>query len=436
MIRFLTLLILSACALEARAAPQGFGEKSRGGAGGRVIQVTRLDDHPKSPPAGSFRWAVMQKGPRIVKFAVAGNIELRDRVVIREPRITIDGSDAPALGVCLKGGSLEFRDTHDVIVRHIRVRLGDGPGLRANRLPLRWRPANSRGLDCINLLECDRVLIEHCSLSWSSDEIVSVVRCRGVTVQWCILSEPLRSWRLHPYGNNHAYCLNASASTLSVHHCLFAHYVMRGPQFEANDMRRGDIWDVKMEAVNNVMCDYKSSGSRYTTGVEDHKDEVAARKFFFQFIGNHYLGSAGRPAIQANTSHGFHPGVRVASLGNIALAAPGVKPYDARAVIETDKKEPVRPGKDDPGKQLRAHPLFATSASTSDPRMNLERFFQNVGCSLKRDAVDARIVSRAPWHRQKIIASPAEVGGWPPLDGREPQQRAARGITRKVFGRR
>lgn len=476
MIRFLTLCLLSACALEAREAPRGFGEKSRGGAGGRVIHVTRLDDHAKSPPVGSFRWAVMQKGPRIVKFAIAGNIELRDRIVIREPRITIDGSDAPALGVCLKGGSLEFRDTHDIIVRHIRVRLGDGPGLRANRLPLRWRPANSRGLDCINLLECDRVLIEHCSLSWSCDEIVSVVRCRGVTVQWCILSEPLRSWRLHPYGDNHAYCLNASASTLSVHHCLFAHYVMRGPQFEANDMRRGDAWEVRMEAVGNLMCDYKSSGSRYTTGVEDpeapsedrppglsvakqafqpadrrtaeprapsrptpppsaHRPPLAVRTYQFQFIGNHYLGSSGRPAIQANTSHGFHPGVQVASIANIALAAAGMQPCDARALIETDKKKPVRPGTDGAGKQLRAHPLFTTTASANDPRMNLEHFFQNVGCSLKRDAVDARIVSGAPWHRQKTITSPAEVGGWPALHGREPQQRAARGITRKVFGR-
>jgi hypothetical protein len=277
-------------------------------------------------------------------------------------------------------------------------------------------------------------LIEHCSLSWSCDEIVSVVRCRGVTVQWCILSEPLRSWRLHPYGDNHAYCLNASASTLSVHHCLFAHYVMRGPQFEANDMRRADPRDVRMEAVNNVMCDFKSSGSRYTTGVEDHQEEAEGRRFLFQFIGNHYLGSPGRPAIQASTNHGFHPGVRVAALGNTALPAAGVKPYEARAVIETDKKEPVRPGNTQAGRQVAARPLFTTSASQEDRSMSLGCFFQNVGCSLRRDAVDERIVSGAPWRRQRSIASPARAGGWPPLDGRRPAPEP-RAITRGLFRR-
>lgn len=427
------LLALIPGALAAPATARGFGASSRGGAGGRVIHVTRLDDDVKSPPAGSFRWAVMQKGPRIVRFAIAGTIELRDRVVVREPRLTIDGGDAPALGVCLKGGSLEFRDTHDIIVRHIRVRLGDGPGLRANRLPLRWRPANSRGLDCINLLECDRVLITHCSLSWSCDEIVSVVRCRGVTVQWCILSEPLKSWRLHPYGNNHAYCLNASASTLSVHHCLFAHYVMRGPQFEANDMRRGDAWDVKMEAANNVMAGFKSSGSRYTTGVEDHREEAAGMRFQFQFIGNLYVGEPGRPAIQASTGHGIHPGVRVGVVGNTQRPIGGGLPYDARAGIETDKKQTITPGHDASGRQMSTRCLFHTSASEEDHR-ELADFLQNVGCSLKRDAVDARILAGAPFRSQKIIASPHEVGGWPALDGRE-RRSAPQGITRKLFPR-
>ncbi len=89
--------------LSAAPAP---GEVTRGGAGGRELLVTRLDDDPKHPAKGSLRWALKQKGPRIVKFAVSGDIILQDKLLVREPFLTIDGSDAPGGGVCIRGGSL------------------------------------------------------------------------------------------------------------------------------------------------------------------------------------------------------------------------------------------------------------------------------------------------------------------------------------------
>jgi len=153
---------------------------------------------------------------------------------------------------------------------------------------------NSNALDCIGLTRCQDAIIDHVSTSWGCDELFSVVHCQNVTVQWCLLAEPLSDPELHPYGGNHAFCFNASANTLSVHHCLFARYVMRGPQFEANDIRRCDDYAVQMEAVNNVMFDYQRSGSRYTTGIEDHPVEATPRGYAFQFIGNLYLGDPKR----------------------------------------------------------------------------------------------------------------------------------------------
>lgn len=129
----------------------GFGAFARGGKGGKIIEVTRLDDDLKNPPEGSFRWAVLQKGPRIVKFRVAGTILLQDEVEIREPFITIDGRDAPGMGVCLRGGSLEFKETHDIIVRNLRVRLGDETTKRKNREHNLKRPEHSNALDCTRL---------------------------------------------------------------------------------------------------------------------------------------------------------------------------------------------------------------------------------------------------------------------------------------------
>ena len=347
------ILLILICQVSASAQNEpafegaaGFGAFARGGKDGRILQVTRLDDDLKNPPEGSFRWAVMQKGPRIVKFRVAGTIVLQDEVEIEEPFITIDGGDAPGMGVCLRGGSLEFKNTHDIIVRNIRVRLGDETTKRKNREQNLKRPKHSNALDCIGLTRCHEAIIDHVSTSWSCDELFSVVHCQNVTVQWCILAEPLSNPELHPYGDNHAFCFNSSADTMSVHHCLFARYVMRGPQFEANDMRKGDDYAVQMEAVNNVMFDYQRSGSRYTTGIEDHKDEATAKGYAFQFIGNVYLGDPKRPAIEAVMKHGVHPGVRAF--------------VDERKLIQLSDTKGRENLMDEALKQIQERPIFTS----------------------------------------------------------------------------
>jgi len=266
---------------------EGFGATSRGGAGGREIVVTSLDDDPTKPGPGTLRWAIQQPGPRIVRFASAGNIRLKAPLRVREPLLTIDGSDAPAAGVCICDHSFECRQTHDIVVRYLRFRHGDEETLRSVEAAGLERPRGSGDLDCVSLDDSRDIIFDHCSLSWSCDEIFGVVRCKNVTIQWCLMAEPLANPRIHPYGDRHAYGLNLSANRLSLHHCLLAHYHMRGPQFEANDVRRTLGYDIKMEAINNVFFDYERSGSRYTTGIEDHPEEAVEKKFQFQFLNNY-----------------------------------------------------------------------------------------------------------------------------------------------------
>jgi hypothetical protein len=401
-----TGISLSALPAQELAFPEaaGFGAFAKGGKGGKVIEVTRLDDDLKNPPEGSFRWAVGQKGPRIIKFRVAGTVVLQDEVEIKEPFITIDGSDAPGMGVCLRGGSLEFEDTHDIIVRYIRVRLGDETTKRKNRERNLKRPEHSNALDCIGLSRCRDAIIDHVSTSWSCDELFSVVHCQNVTVQWCILAEPLSNPELHPYGDNHAFCFNSSADTMSVHHCLFARYVMRGPQFEANDMREGDDYAVQMEAVNNVMFDYQRSGSRYTTGIENHKDEATPKGYAFQFIGNVYLGDPKKPAIEAVMKHEVHGDVR-------AFASD-------RSQIQLSDTKGRENLKDAAMRQIQDRPVF--TSPTPIPAQNADEVLRSVlesaGCSHKRDAVDQRVIASV---REKkflpVVRSQEEVGGWPEL---------------------
>ncbi|MCP5556793.1 MAG: hypothetical protein H7A55_03480 [Verrucomicrobiaceae bacterium] len=430
----LIAVLWAAPALHAEKA-FGFGSSSRGGEGGNVLMVTRLDDDVRQPKPGMLRWALTQPGPRIIRFGVAGTISLKDRIIIRQGRVTVDGRDAPALGVCIRGGSLEFEGCSDIILRNFRVRLGDDSTIERNRREKRKRPKNSSGLDCIGLRDCRRVLLDHLSLSWCCDELLSVVRCQEVTAQWCIFAEPLSNWKLHPYGDNHAFALNASASTLTVYRCLFAHYIMRGPQFEANDIRKKDRWNVKMEAIGNVMFDYQRSGSRYTAGVEDHKSDAVGKSFQFQFIANEYIAgdaSQNRP-VEIIIKHGTASNVRVGIDDNGSAILEGPTPASKLCITEDGKRLTDAPS--GAQKQIRNERIFTSPNPPPAARAfgDWQRFLATVGCSHARDFADARIIEDIVKHRNRDpISSQDKVGGWPDLDG---NKRSSVGPVELLLGR-
>lgn len=399
---------------------EGFGATARGGAGGRELLVTSLDDDPKNPVAGTLRWAVNQSGPRIVKFRVAGTVVLKDELLVREPFLTIDGSDAPGLGVCLRDHTLHLKNTHDIIVRYIRIRHGDIATLQKVAAAGLERPKGSGDLDCVSIDDSKNILFDHCSLSWSCDEIFGIVRAENVTIQWCLLAEPLSNPRIHPYGDRHAFGLNLSANTLSLHHNLLAHYVMRGPQFEANDVRRGLGYDIRMEAINNVFFDYERSGSRYTTGIEDHPEEAAGTSFAFQFINNTYVsGDPKRPEIEAVLKHGVIDRLKVFVSGN---AGPHRRAAtdDEWAGVLTDEKERrlVRTASPELRAQMAAQRLFTppVPVTVESAEAAYARVLAEAGCNLKRDAFDERILANVRAKKFGVVVkSQADVGGWPDL---------------------
>src|SRR5712671_3443453 len=145
---------------------EGAGAFAVGGRGGRVIYVSNLND---SGP-GSLREAVEAKGPRTVLFQVSGTIELRRSLRIREPFLTIAGQTAPGDGICLKRCPL-FIETHDMVVRFLRSRLGPEGGKAEDALSVGTGARN--------------VIVDHCSASWSVDEVLSTsgTNINGVTIQ-------------------------------------------------------------------------------------------------------------------------------------------------------------------------------------------------------------------------------------------------------------
>ncbi len=148
---------------------EGYGKYTVGGRGGRVIHVTNLND----AGAGSFRAAVSESGPRVVVFDVSGTIRLLSNVSIKNPYLTIAGQTAPGDGICISGGKIGI-GTDQVIIRHIRVRVGD---------------ENEGDHDAVECRGRKNVILDHVSASWSVDETMSVYGCDSITVQWCMITE-------------------------------------------------------------------------------------------------------------------------------------------------------------------------------------------------------------------------------------------------------
>jgi hypothetical protein len=188
----------------------GGGMFTSGGRGGKVIAVTNLNDSGE----GSLRAALEAEGPRIVIFRVAGTIKVNGDLNINHPDITVAGQTAPGDGICIAG---TFNiNTHNVIVRHIRVRRGV--------------PMGGQGDDNIGGNPNHHVIIDHCSTSWGMDENISLYRhmrpsldgktqikdpARYITIQWTISSEALDA-RGHAFGGT----WGGNPSTF--HHNLFA----------------------------------------------------------------------------------------------------------------------------------------------------------------------------------------------------------------------
>jgi hypothetical protein len=161
------------------------------GRGGAVHRVTNLNDSG----AGSLRACVDASGPRTCVFETSGTIRLSGDLVLRNPYITIAGQTAPSPGILLRNGGLFVR-TSNVLVQHIHVRPGDDPG---------GEPAGNRdGLKISGApgTTISNIVIDHCSFSWSIDEIASAWQnWNNVSLTNNIFAEPLHD-SIHPEGEH------------------------------------------------------------------------------------------------------------------------------------------------------------------------------------------------------------------------------------------
>lgn len=387
--------------LAAFPGAEGFGAQATGGRGGRVIKVTNLND----AGPGSLRAAINETGPRIIVFTVSGTIELKSRLSIRNGDVTIAGQTAPGDGICIRNYDVVV-DADNVIIRFLRFRMGDAADVEGDALGGRFHK---------------NIIVDHCSMSWSTDECVSFYANENFTLQWCIIAESLRN-SVHGKGA-HGYGGIWGGRYASFHHNLLAHHDSRNPRLGEEAGKAFALTDL-VDVRNNVIYNWGGNSTYGGEGMNvnivnnyykagpatSHKDRIIAidknkvpgdevydiwGKFFI--AGNHLTASSS--ATLDNWQFGVYPHY-----------------HSSYGVVSEAERTAMR---------MSFPHNINNNVTTHTAQIAYDRVLNYAGASHRRDAVDARIVQNvrngdfsfpgSNGSSNGIIDTQADVGGWPNL---------------------
>ncbi len=372
---------------------EGFGKYTTGGRGGEAIYVTNLND--EGP--GSFREACSQQGTRTILFKLSGTIFLKQTLTIESGDLTIAGQTAPGDGICIAGAPVNIK-ADNVIIRFVRFRMGDVNGIEGDAL------GGLRNKDCI---------IDHCSMSWSTDECASFYGNKNFTLQWCIVSESLAK-SVHQKGA-HGFGGIWGGINATFHHNLIAHHTSRNPRFgnlvesRNMDFRNNVVYNWGYNSAyggegseQNDVANYYKPGPATRLNVRNRLLQVTKNKT--QFYGTYYVADNVMEGDKSVTKDNWK-GIVISS-------------------GETDKMDS---SDSDLIKKVRAsHPFDYEPIHQQSAEKAYIKVLQNAGVSIKRDVVDKRIVNEVSTGTAKygewfdgggngILDSQEQVGGWPEL---------------------
>lgn len=365
---------------------EGAGRFAIGGRGGRVLRVTHTGD---SGP-GSLREAIEARGPRTIIFDTGGVIRLETPLVIRRGQVTLAGQTAPGGGITLIGQPLVI-SADDVIVRHIRSRLGAEALVEA---------------DAVSVERGRRIILDHVSASWSVDETLSVASRyspaeRGVydvTVQNSLIAESLNA-SAHAKGE-HGYgslVRGGYGARISFIDNVWASHRARMPRPGNYNPPEVDPEGPYIEFRGNVFYNWGGSHAGYNADTESVST--------YAFVGNAYL-----PGPDSEGHWAFEDSDPLAVAWFEANRMAGVLPDDPWSLVRNDGG---------PGTRLTVRPDWA-GAPPLDSDAHVTTVLATAGADLPRDAVDARVIAGVADGSGRIIDSPAEVGGLYDIDAGTP----------------
>ena len=281
----------------ARAFPgaEGGGMWATGGRGGKIYHVTSLEDN--STKEGTLRYGI-EKGerPLTIVFDISGVIALNSMLNVKKGDLTIAGQTAPGDGICLKNYTFRI-SASNVIVRFIRCRMGD---------------ERKTEDDAIQVMDHDDdkfsdIIIDHCSVSWCTDECASFYGMKDFTFSWNIVSESLRV-SVHGKGN-HGYGGIWGGTNATYHHNFLAHHDSRNPRIDHDyvSTQKGPL-----TIANNVV--YNWSGNTCYGGESSSKNGSNYRKY--NFLNNYYKPG---PATPGNHRWLLDPTTKCSNCGGTIL---------------------------------------------------------------------------------------------------------------------
>ena len=406
----LSILFFSTLYAQTPAFPsaEGDGMYTTGGRGGQILYVTKLTDDVST---GTLRWTINQSGARIIMFKVAGLIPLTSELRIKNGNLTIAGQSAPGDGICIKNYPVVLQASN-VIIRFMRFRMGD-EAAEADKLAgntsYSWD-----GADAIWGRDMTNVILDHCSMSWNIDECSSFYDNKKFTMQWCVMVESMRN-SVHSKGA-HGYGGIWGGEPATYHHNLLAFHDSRNPRFCGSRYTNSASTEL-VNFSNNVIYNwggnsgYGGEGGRYnminnyyrsrtgSTGSASYRifspnADVGGNAQSIGVWGTFYLNGnvmKNYPTVTSNNWIGFQP----VSLGTKSIT-------DLEATIPF------------------ASPLITTQTA-EDAYLSVTSY---AGASLKRDAVDIRVINSVLNGTISCVAgsngstggfidSQKDVGGWP-----------------------
>ena len=400
----------------ARAFPgaEGGGMYTTGGRGGKVYHVTKLTDDGSE---GTLRYGIEKESrPLTIVFDVAGIIPLSKALKIEKEKgnLTIAGQTAPGDGICLKNYNFRISDSN-VIIRFVRFRMGDEAKTADDALNLYTGENNIKD-----------VIIDHCSLSWSTDECGTYYGMTNFSLQWCILSESLLN-SVHEKGK-HGYGGIWGGANATYHHNLLAHHYSRNPRIDHDYVStlKGPV-----SLVNNVIYNWGDNscyGGESKSGSDPKK---------YNIVNNYYKPG---PATASGKIRFLDPYTKCSNCepSNPDQVVPGHfymtgNIMDGNEAYTADNWS----GKATTASESLISTIKATSAfvysekETSLSLHSAQNAFDKVvayaGASLKRDSVDERVTEETKEGKftfsgsnggaKGFIDTQSDVGGWPSYNG-------------------
>lgn len=364
---------------------EGFGKYTTGGRGGAVYIVNTLADNGP----GSLREAVEAKQKRVVVFAVSGTIHLNSPLTINAD-VTIAGHTAPGDGICVADHPVSIKGDN-VIVRYMRFRMGD-KNQRGGMVD------GNGGDDAFGAIRRNHIIIDHCTMSWSTDEAFTVYAGDSTTLQWNIISEPLNYSYHFETGDKdyerHGFGGIWGGSHTSGHHNLFAHCNNRTPRFNGARNKSPEFVDFR----NNVI--YNWGGNNTYAGEAGE----------YNIVNNYYKYG---PATSNNAKYKFLNPYRVRDVlpfgkfyvsGNYIDGSKEVTQNNALGIV-------MNQGADEDRNTSLVAKVFTTEpVLTQSADKAYELVLAHAGASFRRDTLDQRIVKNVKDRTGNLIDV---QGGYP-----------------------